>query len=149
MVQGASQTPFRWDGRRPANGPSRMMPATAVMMALDSRAASVAKTGKVSWVRAPSYLSSLPMNPRNGGKPAMDNAAAAAATVVIGMARARPPSRSTSRVPVSWSMIPMTRNKGGLCTGVDDQEGDCGGDASAPCSEPRNMVSVPSAITVV
>ncbi len=111
-------------------------------------AAPATSRGSDATASAPSYLSSLPMNPRNGGNPAMENAAAAAAAVVIGMARARPPRRSTSRVPVSWSIIPMTRNSADLYRQWTIRKV-IAAVMAIWASEPRNMVSVPRAMTVV
>ncbi len=86
------------------------MPATATMQALASTRPVAAMPGMAVRASAPSYFSSLPMKPRNGGKPPMDMAASAAAAAVSGMARRRPPSSRLSRVPASWSRMPTTMN---------------------------------------
>ena len=60
------------------------------------------------------YRSSLPMNPTEGGTPAIETDAATAAANVTGMAVLRPPSSVRSRVPVDFSMVPATMNRAAL-----------------------------------
>ena len=67
-----------------------------------------------SSARNASNPASLPTKPSSGGSPAIDAAAAAA---VIALPRSdvhSPESRRTSRVPVAWSIVPVTRNSGAL-----------------------------------
>jgi hypothetical protein len=54
------------------------------------------------------------MNPSIGGRPAALMPARPAASQVQGIARPRPASRVTSRVPASWSTEPAAMNSGAL-----------------------------------
>ena len=100
MAKRASCGDFGVGNGWPKKGRKATMPATATIMALARTAAVATSAGSDATASAPSYFSSLAMKPRNGGKPAMDKAATAAAIAAMGIARARPRSRSASRVPV-------------------------------------------------
>ena len=114
IAMGASCGCFGSAGRAPRKGRMTTTMATATISALAATAAAVMNTGASLMASAPSYFSSLPTKPRKGGKPAMEKAAASVAAKVMGSAPRRPPRRSTSRVPASWSMMPTTMNKAAL-----------------------------------
>ncbi len=85
--------------------------ATATKTMFGMSTAIVRRTGAtVSASSVASYTSSLPMNPKNGSSPAIENAASTAATMVSGIAEPSPDRRLASRMPVSWSRMPATRN---------------------------------------
>ena len=57
---------------------------------------------------------SLLRKPLNGGRPAMAKLPTTVNVKEIGMNRTSPPSFRISRVPVSWSMIPITMKRAPL-----------------------------------
>ncbi len=61
-----------------------------------------------------SNMSHLLVNPESGGTPAIDSDAIIADTVVTGMICIRPPTLSSSVVPVRYSTAPAFRNKSDL-----------------------------------
>ena len=63
---------------------------------------------------AASSIISLERKPLSSGRPAIEAAATMASVPVIGISQSRPPSRRASRVPVSWSTMPATRNSAAL-----------------------------------
>ena len=91
-------------GRKPTS------PATTTLVT----PAATAITRNTGETMLASYTSSLPMKPTRGGTPAMESPARPAATAVTGIAARSPPSTEMSRVPVSWSMAPATRNSAPL-----------------------------------
>ena len=59
---------------------------------------------------------SLLRNPLNGGRPAIEKAPITVRVKETGIMAASPPSLRMSRVPSSWSRIPMTMNRQPLKT---------------------------------
>ncbi len=57
---------------------------------------------------------SLDRKPLSSGTPAMAAAATSASEAVSGIAWRNPPRRSMSRVPVSWSTMPVAMNSEAL-----------------------------------
>ena len=103
IPQGASCAGAGDRSGRPQNGRSATTSATPTIIALAATAAVATSTGSDATASAPLYFSSLPMKPRNGGKPAMENAAAAAAAAVTGSLRPSPARSGRNRLPASWS----------------------------------------------
>ena len=89
------------------------------------------------------------MKPMNGGSPAIDSGDDRRAAAVTGMAPASPPRRSASRVPVAWIDDAGDEEERRLVERMDEEERHRGRDGEPGRPRPRNIVSVPSAVTVV
>src|SRR6056297_4162524 len=72
------------------NGRNATTPATANISAFDKSTAPATSKGSEATARAPAYFNSLPIKPRKGGNPAMENAASAAEKAVTGINRPNP-----------------------------------------------------------
>ena len=101
-------------GARPRKGPTPASSPASPRRMLASTISASSQGNQSSACASASYAPSLPTNPSVSGMPAIEIAAALPASAVRGIARRRPASVEMSRVPVSWSMAPATRNKAPL-----------------------------------
>jgi hypothetical protein len=102
-------------------GPKKVWWMNRIEYSTLSASAPVARKGNAQLKRHPPWFSSasarnisLDRKPFSSGTPAMAAAATIASVAVWGMLRNRPLSFLTSRVPVSWSMMPTAMNSDAL-----------------------------------
>jgi hypothetical protein len=95
------------------NGRSVTTPATPTITAFTITATAIGPTFQELRICA-SNRNSLEMKPRNGGSPAMERLASAAAAAVIGRKRARPPIARSLLSPVACSTVPAQKNSAAL-----------------------------------
>src|SRR5699024_3633481 len=102
-------------------------------------AESNASLRQIAQSRADCMTVSLPMNPKSGGTPAIDNDATAAIQNSAGWDFRSPESLWRSRVPVLLSMAPTTMNRGAL-------NSECASNIVRPAMAP---LAVPRPLTII